>query len=77
VASAAGFASQAGGVLLMLCLPYHPIALYGGCNIFGLSVGNVIIFPAPVIQREFPAPIFGLVISLSTSAAHPKRWLLR
>lgn len=69
LASAASFASQAGGVLLMLLLPTHPVALYAGCIIFGLSVGNVITFPALIIQREFPTAVFGLVIGLSTSVA--------
>lgn len=69
LASAASFTSQAGGVLLMLCLPDHPMALYAGCIIFGLSVGNVITFPALIIQREFPAASFGRLIDLSTSVA--------
>jgi predicted MFS family arabinose efflux permease len=66
-AAAASFASQAVGVALMLAFPHQPEALYGGCMLFGLSVGNVITFPALIIQREFPPAAFGTVIGLSTS----------
>jgi cyanate permease len=38
-----------------------------GCIIFGLSVGNVITFPALIVQREFSADAFGRVIGLSTA----------
>jgi predicted MFS family arabinose efflux permease len=67
-ASAVSFASQAGGLALMMLLPNQPAALYAGCAIFGLSVGNVITFPALIVQREFPAAAFGLVIGLSAAA---------
>jgi predicted MFS family arabinose efflux permease len=66
-ASAASFVSQAGGLALMMLLPNQPAALYAGCVIFGLSVGNVITFPALIVQREFPAAVFGLVIGLSAA----------
>jgi predicted MFS family arabinose efflux permease len=65
--SAASFASQAAGLALLLALPNQPVALYAGCMLFGLSVGNVITLPALLIQREFAAPSFGLVIGLSTA----------
>jgi len=67
-ASAASFASQAGGLALMMLFPDQPVALYAGCAIFGLSVGNVITFPALIVQREFPGSAFGLVIGLSAAA---------
>ena len=41
-------------------------ALYVGSMVFGLSVGNVITLPTLIIQREFAAPSFGLVIGLSS-----------
>jgi predicted MFS family arabinose efflux permease len=66
-AAAASFASQAMGVGLMMMFGHQPAALYAGCVIFGLSVGNVITFPALIIQREFTAAAFGLVIGLSTA----------
>jgi predicted MFS family arabinose efflux permease len=68
-AAAASFASQAVGVALMLALPNRPEALYAGCVLFGLSVGNVITFPALIIQREFSATAFGVVIGLSSSVS--------
>ncbi len=64
IASAASFASQAGGLALMLALPNQPAALYVGSIVFGLSVGNVITMPALIVQREFAAQSFGLVIGL-------------
>jgi predicted MFS family arabinose efflux permease len=65
--SAASFISQAVGLGLLLALPDSPAALYVGCALFGLSVGNVITLPALLIQREFSPGSFGLVIGLSTA----------
>lgn len=66
-AAAASFASQAIGLGLMLAFSSTPAALYGGCLLFGLSLGSVITFPALIVQREFPASAFGRVIGLSTA----------
>jgi predicted MFS family arabinose efflux permease len=66
-AAAASFASQAVGLGLMLTFSSTPAALYGGCLLFGLSVGNIITFPALIVQREFPPSHFGRVIGLSTA----------
>ncbi len=66
LASAASFVSQALGLGLMLVLPERPAAFYVGSVIFGLSVGNVITLPALIVQREFAAQSFGLVIGLSS-----------
>ncbi|MGE0420278.1 MAG: MFS transporter [Acetobacteraceae bacterium] len=63
--SAISFASQAVGLALMLLWPGQPWAMYGGCLLFGASVGNVITLPAILIQREFAARSFGLLIGLS------------
>jgi predicted MFS family arabinose efflux permease len=67
VASAVSFASQAGGLALMLLFTNQPTALYAGCIIFGLSVGNLITFPALIAQREFPAGAFNQAIGLTTA----------
>jgi len=64
--SAASFASQAAGLGLMLALPDTPAALYLGSVVFGLSVGNVITLPTLIIQREFAAQSFGMVLGLSS-----------
>lgn len=53
----------------MLALPHRPEAFYAGCRLFGLSVGNVITFPAWIIQHEFPAASFGAIIGLSSSVS--------
>jgi cyanate permease len=65
--AAASFVSQAAGVALMVGFMQQPEALYAGCVLFGLSVGNVITFPALIVQREFPGAAFGMVIGLSTA----------
>ncbi len=66
-ASAISFASQGAAVLLMLVAGDHAVALYLGCIGFGLSVGNVITLPALIVQREFTAASFGIVVVLSTA----------
>ncbi len=66
VASAVCFASQAVGLGLMLAVPEQPIALYVGSVVFGFSVGNVVTLPSLIVQREFAAVSFGLVIGLSS-----------
>jgi len=68
-AAALSFASQAAGLGLMIGFPNQPEMLYAGCLLFGLSVGNVITFPALIVQREFPASAFALVIGLSTAVS--------
>nr|WP_283949556.1 MFS transporter [Limobrevibacterium gyesilva] len=65
--SAASFASQAAAILLLLALPDVPAAQYAGCIGFGLSVGNVITLPSLIVQREFAAASFGLLVGLSTA----------
>jgi predicted MFS family arabinose efflux permease len=67
LASAVSFTTQAGGLALMLLFTNQPAVLYAGCVIFGFSVGNVITFPALIVQQEFPAAAFGQVIGLSTA----------
>ena len=70
LASAASFTLQAAGLGLMLILPDRPVALYVGSVLFGLSVGNVITLPALIVQREFPASSFGLVISTVSTVGY-------
>ena len=64
--AAISFASQAAGLAILLLWPATPAALYLGSVIFGLSVGNVVTLPALIVQREFAARSFGLVIGLSS-----------
>lgn len=63
--SAISFASQAAGLGLMLVAPHNVTALFAGSLLFGASVGNVITLPAILVQREFAARSFGLLIGLS------------
>jgi MFS family permease len=63
--SAACFVSQACGLALLLAVPGSAAAVYTGIVLFGLSVGNVITLPAVVVQAEFNAASFGLVMGLS------------
>lgn len=41
--------------------------LYTACAVYGFSVGNIITFSSLIIQREFEAASFGLLIGLSTA----------
>jgi MFS family permease len=41
--------------------------LYFLCAMYGLSVGNLITLPSLIIQREFPAAAFGMIVALSTA----------
>jgi predicted MFS family arabinose efflux permease len=66
-AAALSIGSQACGLALMMAFPTWPAALYAGCAIFGLSVGNVITYPALIVQQEFPGHMFSKVIGLSTA----------
>jgi MFS family permease len=59
------FLGQALGLVLLLAFPWSAPAVYTGIVLFGLSVGNVITLPAVIVQAEFPAASFGIVIGLS------------
>ena len=66
-AAAIGLMLQAAGLLLVFALPASPAALYTACVLYGLWVGNNITLPSLIIQREFAAPSFGLIVGLSTA----------
>lgn len=53
--------------LLVVMNTGAPAALYIAVAAFGLSVGNLITFPALIVQREFPGAAFGRIIALSTA----------
>jgi hypothetical protein len=53
--------------LLVVSRTHEPLMLYVACGAFGITVGNLITFPALIIQREFPAASFALVSNLGTS----------
>lgn len=57
-------ASQAAALLAMIWTG-NSVALYAACAVYGLSAGNLITLPSLVIQREFEAASFGMLIGLS------------
>jgi len=67
LAAAATFATQAVALTLMIAMPHSPVALYLGCILFGLCVGNVNALPTLIIQREFAPSSFGVILGLSTA----------
>jgi MFS family permease len=58
--------SQA-GALLAMTQTTDPTLLLAACALFGLSAGNLISLPALIIQREFEAASFGMLVGLSTA----------
>jgi MFS family permease len=56
--------SQA-AALLVITLTSDPAALFLACAVFGLSAGNLLTLPALIIQREFEAASFGMLVGLS------------
>jgi hypothetical protein len=61
-ATAASYAVQAVGMVLLLASD-APAAVLVGCCLFGLSVGNVITLPAIFAQREFAPTRYGAVVN--------------
>jgi cyanate permease len=57
-------ASQAAALAAMIATA-HPAALYLACAVYGFSAGNLITLPSLVVQREFEAASFGMLVGLS------------
>jgi MFS family permease len=68
VTSAASFASQA-AALIVMTQTTSPSLLLASCAVYGFSVGNVITFPALIVQREFPPAAFGVLVALTIAVA--------
>jgi MFS family permease len=64
--TALSVASQA-AALLVMTQTTDAAVLFVACAAFGLTVGNLITLPAVVIQREFDAASFGVLVGLSTA----------
>lgn len=64
--SAGAMVSQA-AALLAMTQSSDPTLLLAACALYGFSVGNIITLPALIMQREFPAGAFSLVLGLSTA----------
>src|ERR1700720_108162 len=64
--TALSLVSQA-AALFAMTQTTNAAALFIACAIFGLSAGNLVSLPALIIQREFEATSFGMVVALSTA----------
>jgi cyanate permease len=65
-ASSVSFASQAVALLVMINTT-DAYALFAASALFGFSVGNVITLPTLIVQRDFSAASFGVLVSLVTA----------
>jgi MFS family permease len=68
LASALSFMSQAAALLVLINLR-NEYVLIAACGVFGFSVGNLITLPSLIVQREFDAHSFGVLVSLQTAIA--------
>jgi cyanate permease len=66
LASALSLASQAAALGVMTQTTDTGVLL-AACAVYGFSVGNLITFPALIVQREFEAASFGMLVALSTA----------
>ena len=66
LASAISFASQA-IALAIIINSRNEMVLIACCALFGFSVGNLITLPSLIVQGEFEARSFGVLISLITA----------
>ncbi|WP_407156820.1 MFS transporter [Bradyrhizobium sp. STM 3557] len=66
LASALSFASQALALAIIINSRSEAL-LIGACVVFGFSIGNLITLPSLIVQREFDASSFGVLISLITA----------
>ena len=66
LASAVSLAAQA-AALVVMTQTVSTNTLLAACAVYGFSVGNLITFPALIIQREFEAASFGMLVGLSTA----------
>jgi MFS family permease len=68
LASALSFLSQAAALSVLINL-HNEVVLIAACGVFGFSVGNLITLPSLIVQREFDARRFGVLVSLQTAIA--------
>jgi MFS family permease len=66
LAATLSLVSQAVALAVMISSSSSTVLLLS-CAVYGFSVGNLITFPALIIQREFPAASFGMIVGLSTA----------
>ena len=68
LASAISFMSQAVALVVLINFRAEWL-LIAACALFGFSVGNVITLPSLIVQREFDARSFGVLVALQTAIA--------
>ena len=68
LASALSFMSQAEALAVLINV-HGEYTLIAACGVFGFSVGNLITLPSLIVQREFAATSFGVLVSLQTAIA--------
>jgi MFS family permease len=61
----AGSVLSQAAALFAIAQTSDPVALFAACAMFGLSAGNLLTLPALIIQREFEAASFGMLVGLS------------
>jgi len=66
LASALSFLSQAAALAILINFRAEWL-LIAACALFGFSVGNLITLPSLIVQREFDARAFGVLVSLQTA----------
>ncbi len=66
IAASVSAVSQA-VALLVIINTRNEIALFAASALFGFSVGNMITLPSMIVQREFSAAAFGVLVSLVTA----------
>jgi MFS family permease len=66
LASALSFLSQALALAVIINFRNETLLIVA-CAVFGFSVGNLITLPSLIVQREFDARSFGVLISLLTA----------
>lgn len=65
-AAAVSAISQAAALIVMINTK-NEVALFTASAVFGFSVGNMITLPTLIVQREFSAASFGVLVSLVTA----------
>jgi cyanate permease len=68
LASALSFLSQAAALAVLINFRAEWL-LIAACALFGFSVGNLITLPSLIVQREFDARSFGVLVALQTAIA--------
>ena len=68
LASALSLLSQAAALAVMTQSADAQVLL-AACALYGFSVGNLITLPSLILQREFEAASFGMLIGLSTAVS--------